>query len=122
MLPVYSLSQLLLIASMRTPPHLGGDLKAVNQRLASEGYAVVDRQESVTGYISVLENVKDSFRALRCDHSLLGGEWLNYPTGNAPRLKEPIYAIFVTLEAVRLAQPVGQDQLGDKSAEEALFM
>ena len=70
--------------------------------LEREGYALVARQESVTGYISVLENVKDGFRVMRCDHSLLGGIWTEQEIGS--KLKEPVYAIFVMLEAVRLVQ------------------
>ena len=70
--------------------------------LEKEGYALVARQESVTGYISVLDNIKDGFRVMRCDHSLLGGEWFKQEVGS--KLKEPVYAIFVMLEAVRLVQ------------------
>ncbi|KAI9675532.1 MAG: hypothetical protein M1829_003336 [Trizodia sp. TS-e1964] len=67
-------------------------------------YQILARHESVTGYISVLESIKDHFRVLRCDHSLLGGEWLEPPrdhkgTTNVP---EPVFAIFVMMEAVRL--------------------
>lgn len=70
--------------------------------LEAEGYKLVARQESLTGYVSVLDNVKDGFRVMRCDHSLLGGEWLKQVPGS--NLKEPVYAIFVMLEAVRLVE------------------
>lgn len=70
--------------------------------LEMEGYALVARQESVTGYVSVLDNVKDGFRIMRCDHSLLGGEWRKQVSGST--LKEPVYGIFVMLEAVRLVE------------------
>ena len=76
----------------------------LNATLQAEGYSLVARQESLTGYISVLDNIKDGFRAMRCDHSLLGGEWLNKPRGHPSVLNEPIYAIFVMLEAVRLVE------------------
>jgi hypothetical protein len=65
-------------------------------------YRILAREESLTGYISVLENKKDGFLALRCDHSLLGGEWLPRGNGYGASVREPIYAIFVMLEAVRL--------------------
>ena len=76
----------------------------LNATLHAEGYSLVARQESLTGYISVLDNTRAGFRAMRCDHSLLGGEWLNKPKGHPSVLNEPIYAIFVMLEAVRLIE------------------
>ena len=76
----------------------------LNATLQAEGYSLVARQESLTGYISVLDSIKDGFRAMRCDHSLLGGEWLNKPRGPPSVLNEPIYAVFVMLEAVRLVE------------------
>ncbi|TAQ87806.1 hypothetical protein B7494_g3872 [Chlorociboria aeruginascens] len=38
------------------------------------GWTVLARHESITGYISVIESGHDQFRALRCDHSILGVE------------------------------------------------
>ena len=76
----------------------------LNATMQREGYSLVVRQESLSGYISVLDNVKDGFRVMRCDHSLLGGEWINKPEGHPSKLNEPIYAVFVTLEAVRLVE------------------
>ncbi|KAF2663283.1 spermine/spermidine synthase [Microthyrium microscopicum] len=76
----------------------------VNHTLAESQYSLLARADSVTGYISVLENHKDGFRLLRCDHSILGGEWTITPerkkTGQT--VKETIYAVFTMLEAVRL--------------------
>ena len=52
---------------------------------------------------------------MRCDHSILGGNWLaglgswaggEKPILSAGRVAEPIYAVFVMLEAVRLVQDV----------------
>lgn len=74
----------------------------LNSTLRAEGYSLVARQESLTGYVSVLDNVNAGYRVLRCDHSLLGGEYLTKPRGS--RYKEPVYTIFLTLEAVRLLQ------------------
>lgn len=75
----------------------------LNTTLQHHGYSLMARQESITGYISVLDNKNDGFRVMRCDHSLLGGEWFPQP-GHESQLREPVYAIFVMLEAVRLVQ------------------
>jgi hypothetical protein len=75
----------------------------------AENYTILARQESLTGYVSVLENNADNaFRLLRCDHSLLGGEWLVTPEAyrKGQRRPESIFAVFVLLEAIRLVKPV----------------
>ena len=78
----------------------------LNNTLALYNYTLLERRDSITGYISVLENVAAEFRVMRCDHSLLGGEWTTAPpTRPKPRVKEPIFAIFAMLEAVRLVEP-----------------
>lgn len=77
----------------------------LNSTLHEHNYSLVARQESRTGYISVLDNIKDGFRVMRCDHSLLGGEWIPRRKVSTSHLNEPIYAIFVMLEAVRLVEP-----------------
>lgn len=74
----------------------------LNSTLRAEGFSLVARQESLTGYLSVLDNVNQGYRVMRCDHSLLGGEYLRKPRGS--RYNEPVYTIFLTLEAVRLLQ------------------
>lgn len=38
-------------------------------------YTYLDRRESVTGMITVVESSIGGFRVLKCDHSLLGGLW-----------------------------------------------
>jgi hypothetical protein len=77
---------------------------ALDASLAADGFSLLARQESVTGYVSVLENTSAGYRVLRSDHSLLGGNWVRFetPTGIA----EPIYAVFIMLEAVRLVRTV----------------
>lgn len=70
--------------------------------LENKGWSLLERRESLTGYISVLENHEQKFRAIRCDHSILGGEWLSYV--NNLGIAEPIYSVFVMLEAVRLVE------------------
>ena len=67
----------------------------------SVGFKVLARQDSVTGYLSVLENTRENYRVLRCDHSLLGGNWL---PRDQVTVHEPIYGVFAMLEAVRLIQ------------------
>ncbi len=81
-----------------------------NNTLALSDFTLLDRTESTTGYLSVLESQSDPrFRVLRCDHSLLGGNWILPPrkpgTGPQRLVSEPIYAIFTMLEAVRLVDP-----------------
>jgi hypothetical protein len=77
----------------------------------THGFTLLDRHDSVTGYLSVLESTRDQFRVMRCDHSLLGGEWLQ---DNSGALKEPIYGIFAMLEAVRLVEV--QESIPDNEA------
>lgn len=80
----------------------------LNETLAASNYTLLARSESITGYVSILENSYHHYRVMRCDHSLLGGEWIQAPPGFEhldSGHKEPIYAVFVTLEAVRLIRP-----------------
>ncbi|KAF2251829.1 hypothetical protein BU26DRAFT_516581 [Trematosphaeria pertusa] len=79
---------------------------------SSQNFTLLARQESVTGYVSVLENHEDAaFRILRCDHSLLGGEWMVTPSAYAKgqRQRETIFSVFVLLEAVRLVEDEAAD-------------
>lgn len=102
-------SKLLLLAipsllfSITADVHLGG-ISGVNSAIKSEGYSLLTRQESYTGYISVLENQQEGFRVMRCDHSLLGGQWTRMSPGYRPEVEDPIYAVFTMLEAVRLVE------------------
>jgi len=107
-------------------PHLPttNNIRFINTNLLSSGYSLVARQESLTGYISVLDNLKDGFRVMRCDHSLLGGEWINKPEGHPAKFNEPIYSIFVMLEAVRLVETQSSRKMEEKldSEKQALAM
>lgn len=91
-------------------PHNPADhaFQSANATLvATQNYTILARQESLTGYVSVVENYADNaFRLMRCDHSLLGGEWLVTPDSykKGQRQKESIFAVFVLLEAVRLVE------------------
>ncbi|CAK7274647.1 hypothetical protein SEPCBS119000_006279 [Sporothrix epigloea] len=91
-----------ILHAMLLNSHLAGSPWALalnNRALQSDGWVVLDRRESITGYVSVIENLSQGFRVLRCDHSLLGGEWTRFP---ANPVAEPVYGVFVMLEAVRL--------------------
>ena len=117
-LALFGIFPLLHLVSVNPHLPLKYNTAALNATLQARGFSLVDRQESLTGYISVLDNVNDGFRVMRCDHSLLGGEWINKPEGHPAVLNEPIYAIFLMLEAVRLVQTVsaGDTTDNDKNA------
>jgi hypothetical protein len=102
-----------LVLSPHTP--LSIPKSGLDSVLATQNYTLLDRHDSLTGYISVLQNEREGFRVMRCDHSLLGGEWV-YGVGNwlggegfgdRPGLVgEPVYSVFSMLEAVRLVHTV----------------
>ena len=74
----------------------------LNSTMIRDDWNLLARTESLTGYISIIESRQQGFRVMRCDHSLLGGEWLARSERNI--LAEPIYGVFVMLEAVRLVE------------------
>ncbi|PLB45855.1 S-adenosyl-L-methionine-dependent methyltransferase [Aspergillus steynii IBT 23096] len=84
---------------------MGRTTTAMDSAIRTEGFGLVARQDSSTGYISVLDNLEDGFRVMRCDHSLLGGQWTKVYRNYKPAVKDPIYAVFTMLEAVRLVEP-----------------
>lgn len=97
-----------VIITMIANPHctLTKTSEVLNNTLALYDYTILERKESITGYISVLEDNQKGFRVMRCDHSLLGGEWKVPATdGVAKTVGDPVYSIFTMLEAVRLVQP-----------------
>ena len=98
------LAMLLLLHTLCLNVHspLPQPTRFLENTLKIHQFSLVDRQESLTGYLSVLDNLGDGFRVLRCDHSLLGGVWDPHSKFSSSALKEPVYSIFVTLEAVRL--------------------
>ncbi|KAL2021243.1 hypothetical protein VTK56DRAFT_7322 [Thermocarpiscus australiensis] len=113
---VWAVPALLHTAFLNTHVPTSAALSALNNGLAPAGYVVLDRQESVTGYISVVDSPKEGYRVMRCDHSLLGGEWVRFPgqdqlKGN--KVAEPVYGVFAMLEAVRLVEmpkPIPDDK------------
>jgi hypothetical protein len=98
-----------------------GPIKLLNETLAQQDFAILDRADSNTGYISVLESKKDGFRVLRCDHSLLGGEWLLTEERKALGYEdeETIYGVFTMLENVRI---VKTEVFTPDDEKDALFM
>ncbi|KAM0562813.1 hypothetical protein ACHAPJ_001653 [Fusarium lateritium] len=74
---------------------------SLNSTLSAQNWTLLERRESLTGYVSVIESMEMGYRVMRCDHSLLGGEWV-WVQGR--RVSEPIYGVFVMLEAVRLVE------------------
>jgi len=97
----------LLHTSFRNPHfHAARTFSLLDQTLRAHNWTILDRSWSNTGYISVLENVDLQYRALRCDHSLLGGEWQITEARRAEgwTVNEPIFAVFDMLEAVRLIE------------------
>ncbi|KAM0718575.1 hypothetical protein Q7P37_005645 [Cladosporium fusiforme] len=89
-------------------PYGSGPLSTsiLENSLNSQNWTLLDRQWSNTGYLSVLENVNANYRVMRCDHSLLGGEWQLTPERRSKgwKISESIYAAFHMLEAVRLME------------------
>lgn len=88
-----------------SPLHLGATSLPIP--IAGLNWTLLARTRSRTGYISVLEDHTRDVRFLRCDHSLLGGEWLltaSRHTTERWTQNEPIYAVFEMLEAVRLIE------------------
>ncbi|KAI9729817.1 MAG: hypothetical protein M1834_006565 [Cirrosporium novae-zelandiae] len=104
---VYVIPSLLFSTTYNTHMPMQHTTAKLNETLHSYDYSLLARNESVTGYISVLENLKDGFRVMRCDHSLLGGEWIATQKDHVGRVNEPIYAVFAMLEAVRLVEISG---------------
>ena len=111
---LFSLPGLFHTAFLNPHVHSSFALFDLNLKLdRSVGFKVLARQDSVTGYISVVENTKEGFRVLRCDHSLLGGIWLP-KDGDA--VAESIYGVFSMLEAVRLIEVKRTASLEPESA------
>jgi hypothetical protein len=104
---LWTLPAVLHTAVWNTHVPTQGALARLNSTLGQDGWVILDRKESVTGYVSVIESVNDGFRLMRCDHSLLGGEWvkfLDHPQFRGNPLAEPVYGVFAMLEAVRLVK------------------
>lgn len=92
-----------LIHTAIVNPHVSTPMATalLNNTMLADDWMLLDRRESVTGYISVVENTNSKMRVMRADHSLLGGDWVEW---RKEQVVEPVYAVFVTLEAVRLVE------------------
>jgi len=101
---------------------------ALLSRLPKE-YTYLARRESITGMLTVVENAKDGYRVLKCDHSLLGGLWTGIKSKElsaqgipAEQLEtrtldeaESVYTAFLVQEAVRLVVRPAPDPTDDKA-------
>lgn len=115
-LALLALPALLHTATLNTHVLTPQATVALNTTMLAENWMLLDRKESLTGYVSVIESVERGFRVMRCDHSLLGGEWVLI---QGKKVAEPIYGVFVMLEAVRLVET--KEPVADKDAS-ALLM
>ena len=114
----YSIAALALsFYTFFTNAHIRGNEGIVNATLAEQGFQILHRRNSVTGYLSVLENVNEGYRVMRCDHSLLGGIWTHNAGKAITHLREPVFAIFVVLEAVRLITMPSRGAVSDLHTE-----
>lgn len=86
---------------------IGNVFVNLNKGLESVGYVVLDRKESLMGYVLVVDSLKEGYRVMRCDYFLLGGEWvkfLNQGQFKGNQVVEFIYGVFVMFEVVRLVK------------------
>lgn len=98
-----------LIHTFLANPHFDSTatFNVLNSSLNQHNWTILDRRWSNTGYISVLESMTEQYRVMRCDHSLLGGEFLlteERRRNEGWKVNEPIYSVFEMLEAVRLIE------------------
>ncbi|QDS69327.1 hypothetical protein FKW77_003397 [Venturia effusa] len=109
-----------MLHTMYANPHYysNAGFKVLNRTLNANNFTILDRMDSLTGYISVLESHENQYRVLRCDHSLLGGDWLvsesRAKRGQTGR--ESIYSVFTMLESVRLVEGTSAKSDAEKSA------
>ena len=115
-----------LLFTFQINPHtyLATPTARLNTTLHHHGYSLLGRQESLTGYIAVLQNDRDQYRVLRCDHSLLGGEFLVTPQrlNDGIVVPEPVFTVFTMLEAVRLMETSLDRPTKAPSTQSALVM
>ncbi|KAE8537907.1 hypothetical protein D1P53_005968 [Cryptococcus gattii VGV] len=67
---------------------------------------VLSSEQSLTGRVVVGDNLKDGYRFLRCDHSILGGRWFRERENNGEKtveLGDSIFAVFNLQEVMTLA-------------------
>ncbi|PHH81057.1 hypothetical protein CDD82_1363 [Ophiocordyceps australis] len=108
---LYALPALLHTLLLNTHVSSPAATSTLVSSLLSHNWLLLDRRDSLTGYVSVLQSVEHGYRVMRCDHSLLGGEWIQARGGD---VSEPIYGVFAMLEAVRLVERV--EAVADKDS------
>ncbi|KAK2834869.1 hypothetical protein FQN49_006831 [Arthroderma sp. PD_2] len=101
---VLALPSLLFTATFNHRVPLPYTTDLLNSSLKADNFTLLHRQESITGYLSVLENTDAKFRVMRCGHSLLGGEWLPHLMTKDAKVSDPVFTVFTALEAVRLVK------------------
>ncbi|KAJ1928144.1 hypothetical protein IWQ60_002311 [Tieghemiomyces parasiticus] len=82
-------------ARLREPVCIPGLIPDYHAKSAD--FTVLDRAESVTGWVSVIDNQHDGYLALRGGNSLIGGRW--------KRPTESIFLVFYSMEGARLLNP-----------------
>jgi hypothetical protein len=87
----------LIISRLRSPCAL----RTTPYVVAGGSARILARQQSVTGLILAVDDLKRGHRYLRCDHSRLGG-YFAYHTDHPITLGEPLYSMFVLQDVVRL--------------------
>ncbi|ORY33952.1 hypothetical protein BCR39DRAFT_592578 [Naematelia encephala] len=68
---------------------------------------ILSSERSISGQVVVADNLRDGYRFLRCDHSLLGGRWVREVStrfGSRTEMGDSIFATFVIQEVGVLAQ------------------
>ncbi|KAM5442332.1 hypothetical protein MferCBS31731_002707 [Microsporum ferrugineum] len=101
---ILAIPSLLFTATFNHHAPLPYNTDLLNASLKAENFTLLHRQESLTGYLSVLENTDAKFRVMRCGHSLLGGEWLPHFMTKDAKVSDPVFTVFTALEAVRLVK------------------
>ncbi|KAL0250486.1 hypothetical protein I308_102664 [Cryptococcus tetragattii IND107] len=74
---------------------------------------VLSSEQSLTGRVVVGDNLKDGYRFLRCDHSILGGRWFREREVNGEKtveLGDSIFAVFNLQEVMTLAHRSDGDE------------
>lgn len=57
--------------------------------IADGSLRILHSEQSLTGQIVIAENLKDGYRFMRCDHSILGGRWTrDVPDGKGGLIKD----------------------------------
>ncbi|PRP87098.1 hypothetical protein PROFUN_04834 [Planoprotostelium fungivorum] len=89
---------------------LSASLTQINKRRLSDRFIIVDQMESSTGIISIIDSKESHWRIMRCDHSMLGGLWIEEGLGE----DESVHRVFSQIESARLIQPL-KGGIGEKA-------